>query len=458
MELEPGSFRDRNNQVYYESGEVFRDISSGALDHWRALANEPFFRTFTEKGCVIGTEIVAEHCGRWAATLRHDRVPFISYPYEWPFGMLRDAALLHLDILAEAIKSGWILKDATAYNVQWIGHRPVFIDTTSFEPYKLGTPWFAYRQFCMMFLYPLLMKAYRDIDFAPILRSNLDGIEPVEAAKYFSRFDAIKRGVLMHVFLHAKMQKRGERAELTGAKGAERTPQHSEAMILGTINSMRRLIQSLEVRGGQTAWSHYDQTHSYGDASFAEKATFVERNVSIRRHSMVWDLGCNTGTFSKICSPHADYVVAMDGDAVTIEKLYSRLHVREVANVLPLVMNLTNTSPAQGWMGRERKTVEERGKPDFVLCLALIHHMVISANIPLRSYIEWIRGLCGSAIIEFVGPEDEMTQKLLQNRVNQYADFNERNFLAIAGEMFTVRDSMALKGGRRTIYCLDPKA
>lgn len=463
MQVEAGSFRDRDNQIIYHDGEVYRGLSPRAAQNFADLSTRPFFQTLVKSGKVIGTEPASDTAVRaagitgWDAVLHHQRVPFVSYPYEWPFGMLRDAALLHLDILEKIIPQKWILKDATAYNVQFMGHKPTFIDTTSFEPLAEGAPWFAYGQFCRSLLYPLMLKAYKDINYIPLLRGNLEGIEPIEARKFFSMKDAGRKGVLMHVLTHAKMQQRAMAAEAAGkSAGAGPARRHSEAMLMGTVQGLQRVVAALETPQQKSVWSHYDTSHSYDEANFREKEAFVRKHAGARRWKRVWDIGCNTGTFSKICSPQADGVVAMDFDATAVDFLYSRLKSDKFDNILPLVMNVANVSPAQGWRGQERKALEQRGTPELLLCLALIHHVVISANIPMRSFIEWIRSLNTAAVIEFVTPQDEMTQQILKGRVNQYDDYTEDNFRSIVSEMFTIKDSAPLKGGLRRIFYIEP--
>ena len=462
MIAEEGSFRDEHNRVYYEGDAVLRGVSAQALADFRDYSQAPFFAERMKAGRIVRTVeetdpalTAAVLADGWAGVLRHDRVPVISYPYEWPFGMLKAAALLHLDILAASIPAGWVLKDATAYNVQFVGARPCFIDVTSFERYRPGSPWGGYRQFCMMFLIPLMLQAHRGIDFRPLMRSSLEGIDPAQAAKYFPRSSILQKGVATHVFLHARLQSAYSDAPVAGGKG--RPMNHSEAMVLGVIDGLRRLVASLELPKAVTEWSHYDETHSYEDDSYARKQDFVARHAGARRWGRVWDIGCNTGTFSRIAAPHADQVVAMDGDAMAIEKLYRRQKADKGANITPLVMDLANLSPSQGWRGVERKSLEARGTPDLLLCLALIHHMVISANIPLRSYIEWVRGLNAATVLEFVGRDDEMTRKLLRNKTKQHDDYTQENFEAVVGEMFVIREAMPLKGGLRTIYYLEPK-
>jgi SAM-dependent methyltransferase len=378
--------------------------------------------------------------------------------------MLKDAALLHLDILEAAIEQGWILKDSSAFNIQWVGTQAVFIDIPSLEPYTAGDPWGGYRQFCMMFLYPLMLKAYRRIDFGPFLRSNLDGIDPSIVNKILTGWTRFRKGVTTHVFLHARMQERAAAREIDearrlteDAKGAVQTTRkirHSKAMVLGTIQGVRRVVQRMQSPDMQTTWGDYDTGHSYGDSSFEKKKQFVEKHGASTHRSLVWDIGCNTGTFSRLCEPFADYVVSMDGDAKAIDQLYLHERERDSSKLLPMIVDLSNVSPNQGWRGAERKALEARGNPDLVLCLALIHHMVLSANIPMNEFIGWIASLGADAIIEFVGADDDMSRMLLRNKVNQYGDYTEAEFERLVSEKFSIEASEELKGGHRKIYFL----
>jgi SAM-dependent methyltransferase len=466
MTPEPGSFRDATNRIFYHDGEVFRSLSAEGTAHWHQLRQTTFFKTLVDSGAVIGTEtesrpsITSLACGRWPGILRHDRVPFISYPYEWTFGMLKDAALLHLHVLEQALENGWTLKDGSAYNVQWRGQRPVFIDVSSFEPYRPGDSWTGYRQFCMMFIIPLLLKARRDIQLAPLLRSNLEGVDPEEALKFISIRDIFRRGVFSHLYLHARLQARAKRADArTPAPAASpgKWPiRQTREMTLRMTQSIRGMVEKLERKGGDTVWSAYEKTHSYDDISFAEKMGFIEKHVRSKRWSLLYDLGSNTGTFSRLCSDHADHVIAVDEDELAVDTFYRRLKAEKSGNITPLVMQLGNTSPDQGWRGRERKSFDSRGKPDLILCLALIHHMVISANVPMRDFLEWIRSFEAAVVLEFVGPDDEMTLRLLKNKRNAYPDYTQSQFESIAGSMFDIEDSASLKGGRRQIYFLRP--
>lgn len=466
MTPEPGSFRDPGNQIFYRDDQIFRALDAESATHWHQLRQTPFFQALVERGAVIASEtedrpdVRAEAVsGRWTELLRHERIPFVSYPYEWTFNMLKDAALLHLGILEDALANGWTLKDGSAYNVQWRGQRPVFIDVSSFEPYRAGESWIGYRQFCMMFLIPLLLKAHRGIDTASLCRSDLEGIDPEQALKFISVRDMFRRGVLSHIYLHARLQARARRAEAATSSAAPKWAiRQTSEMTLRMVQSLARLVERLERRHERTSWSSYEETHSYDDASFSEKKDFVERHVRSRRWPLVYDLGCNTGTFSRLCSEHADCIIAIDQDELAVDKLYRRIKTPARGNITPLVMQLSNTSPDQGWRGRERKSFEHRARPDLILCLALIHHMVISANIPLRDFLGWIRDFGASVILEFVGPDDEMTLQLLRNRRGVHPGYTQDEFESVAGAMFDILDSAPLKGGRRRIYLLQPKA
>lgn len=390
--------------------------------------------------------------------LEHAVIPFVSYPYEWTFSMLKDAALLQLHILEQSLENGWTLKDATPYNIQFEGSRPVFIDIPSFEPWIKGKPWVGYRQFCTMFLTPLMLKSHLGIDQLPVLRSYIDGIPPTEAVKYFTGIRKFKKGVMSHIVFPAKVENAiaaRERDDAPARKRAGR--EQSAAMVIGLVQSLTRLVRSLKSDVKHSDWSQYDKTHSYEGADFNAKKDFVEKHGSKAVRDQIWDIGCNTGTFSKICSPHCSSVISIDGDHGAVEQLYLKEKENTKSNILPLVINLSNISPGQGWAGSERKAFDERKKPDLVLCLALIHHIRLSANIPNILFLKWLRSLDSEVILEFVNREDEMVIKLLTNKSQQYDDYNLDQFVDEAKQLFTIEDRKPLKEGKREIFFLKPR-
>ena len=391
----------------------------------------------------------------WVAAVEHEPLEFITWPYEWSFSMLKDAALLQLRLLDTAVRNDWILKDATPFNIQWRNARPVFIDTPSFVPWDGGEFWQGYRQFCSTFLIPLMITAHLRIPFQPLLRSRLDGIPPEEAAKYFSGMRKFKRGVLSHIWFPAKAERRmrnSGRADRV-ARSGRRQP---KTMLLALLDSLIRLVNRLSYNPGSD-WSQYSETHSYDDTDYEAKKRFVEKHTSESRPQLLWDLGANTGTFSLIAARHSGAVIAVDGDQDAAEILYQRTLKGGERNIIPLVMDLANLSPGQGWAGRERAAFDRRGSPDMVLCLALLHHMRVSANVPVSLFIEWLRSLGATAIVEFVGRDDEMFRKLISAKSEDYPDYTEENFQREVDKHFTVRDRLELKEGNREMLLLEPR-
>ena len=475
LEQNSGSFRDPTNQVYelkhsQDSScntRILRGIDANTLASVEQLFREPFYQSLVNDGRLIGTRIVDSssdtdastvlHDG-WTGVLEHNVVPFVSYIYEWSFAMLKDAALLHLNILENCIKNGWILKDSSPYNIQWIGTRPVFIDIPSFTPWTEGEPWIGYRQFCSMFFTPLAIRAHLGIDHISMMRSNLDGIPPTEAVNYFSGLNSFKKGVLSHIVLPSRVEKHIESKERNDAPARKRQSiKQSKAMVLGLVQSMSRLIKKLSIKNSHTDWSQYDKTHSYSDTDFEEKKAFIHKHLKSVKLDTVWDIGCNTGTFSQLCSEFSEYVIAVDGDHGAIEKLYLIEKNKKESNILPLVMNLSNISPSQGWASAERLAFDHRKKPDLVLCLALIHHLRIAANIPNYLFLKWLHTLNSNVILEFVNRDDEMVKKLLTNKAEQYEDYNFDQFLREIDNFFEIDDRQNLKSGKRELFLLTPK-
>lgn len=455
---DPGSFRDRNGTVFYSDGRILRRVSPQALANWQQLQQTTFFAEQQAQHRIVPTRIVEEvSIGDAAGVLEHERVPFVSYPYEWTFGMLKDAALLHLELMRGALAEDMILKDASPYNVQWVGVQPVHIDIPSFEALRPGDPWVGYRQFCELFLYPLMLQAYRGVSFRPWLRGRIDGIPANEMRRLMSARDLLRPGVLLHVLAQNALQRRysGGRRDVRGALAEAG---FAKKLIENNVSKLVSLVSRLTLPRDRTEWSDYDKTHSYDAAAFDEKATFVRSAAASGHWPLAWDIGCNTGTFSRIIEPYADHVVAMDGDPLAIEHFYQREKSKGGSrSLLPLVVNVADASPNQGWLGAERKGLAERGRPQLTLCLALVHHIVISANIPLEAFIGWLADLGTSLVIEFVSRDDEMVQVLLANREDQFEDYHHDIFRALLSARYEIQADQPLKNGKRHIYFAHPK-
>jgi hypothetical protein len=445
--------------VFITPDGVFRVLSEAGWEDWLALEESALWPALAEEGLVVGTspagidDVPDLLAGDAAGVLRHERVPFVSYPYEWPFSMLQDAALLQLELNRRALRAGLGLKDATPYNVQWRGTRPVFIDVGSFERLRPGEPWVAYRQFCMLFLYPLMLQAYKDLPFHAALRGSLDGISPRAARAVLSGF---RKGVLSNVVLHARMESRYADSGGREVKQEMKRAGFGEELLAANFAKLEKLVRGLEWKAGETAWTGYGEDNTYDDAAAAAKADFVREAAARRRVALAWDVGCNDGRYSRLVD--ADLVVAFDADHATVDALYRALRAEGREDVLPLVMSVTDPSPDLGWRGRERASLERRGTPALVLCLAIVHHVCITGNVPVREFLDWVRGLDSAVVIEFPDRADPMVQRLLSGkREGSNPDYESGVFVRELEERFDVDRSVGVSD-TRTLYEARPRA
>jgi SAM-dependent methyltransferase len=461
--IEPGSFRDRTARVFYSNGSVCRGLSALAWEEWQSVAATSFFGHAMQSGRIVPTDVVEPETAHaavlpqeWVAVLRHQTIPFVTYPYEWCFGMLRHAALLQLELLEAALAEEITLKDATPFNIQWIGSSPIFIDVASFIRWRPGQPWVGYRQFCRTFLYPLFLQAYKGVAFQPWLRGKLDGISAQECRRLMSWRDMLRPGVVGHVVAQSHFERhyadttRDLRRELHQAGFDKR-------LISMNLAGLKKLVAQLSWAPPASAWSEYTSCNSYDRADAEEKERFVETALAFRRHRILWDLGCNTGRFSRLAAKYTDYVVAIDSDHESVERLFDELREAAVRNVLPLVMDVSDPSPGLGWRGMERRPLIERGRPDAVLCLALIHHLAITANVPIADLIDWFAEIGAAVIIEFPTPDDAMVKRLLLNRNSPYTDYAVEYFEKALGARFHIRSRLTLSSGTRILYHATPK-
>jgi hypothetical protein len=427
------------------------------------LAGTPFFERACRRGKIVPTRTadlpedeLARLSGNWVAVLEHERLPFISYPYEWCFGMLRDAALLHLDLMLGALEHDLILKDSSAYNIQWHGARPQHIDIPSFQRWEPGEAWIGYRQFCQLFLYPLMLTAYLQLPHQPWLRGSIDGITPEDCNNLLTGLDRLRKGVFAHVFLQSKLLAAASRPS-SSLRRELKAAGLGKGLITRNVTGLRKLVTRMRWKRSASEWSSYADQHSYSEEDENAKRAFVERAVKSRPWGLVWDLGCNTGAYSRIAAENSSFVVAMDGDCLAVEHLYDELKSEGNRKILPLVVNLADPSPNLGWDGRERRSLTSRADVDLTVCLALVHHMVISANVPLAEFIGWLARLRSCLVIEFVTRDDAMVQRLLLNKEDIYHDYQLASFEHEIGKHFETIARHELSSGSRILYFLRPQ-
>ena len=455
---EPGSFREPSNAVFYRDGAVLRGLDEHATSNWEVVRSTDFFRQAEAAGRIVGTRELspADAPVGWTRVLEHEKIPFISYPYEWTFEMLRDAAILQLELLLSALAEDVTSKDGYSFNVQFRGSEPTFIDVGSFEPLESG-PWVGYRQFCQSFLYPLMIEAHFGVPFQRWLLGNLEGLDPTDMRKIFRGRYRFKKGVLRNVYLHSVAENRvtGGGQKLKSDLGAAGV---GKELTLATVKKLLKLVQGLRSRRADSAWAEYRQTCSYSDDDRATKERFLRSCLADSDVALAWDLGANDGAYSRIVAEDGAYVVALDFDDVTVDSLYRSLRDEKNTRVLPMVMNLLDPSPARGWRNRERAAFTDRGQPDLVLALALVHHLAIAANVPLAQIVDWFRSFDASLVIEFVEAHDPMAERLLGNKpAGLFPDYRIEVFEALLTESFVIEASEQLPGGSRTLYFARPR-
>jgi hypothetical protein len=451
----PASFRDPESGVLLDGDRILRSFSGTAIADAREAIASGLFQRLLDDGRILAFEVVDDPVkgAEGSFTLEQPRLPFVSYPYEWSFSMLKAAALLTLDVLSAALESGFTLSDGTAYNVQFIATKPVFIDLGSFRKHSDGDPWNGYAQFCRHFLFPLLLTTYSGVHHQRLLRSALDGVPPRTARALLPFRAKARPSVFAHVVLQAALSDReiGADDEL---KRAARVPR---AAVLKTVGGLRRLIESLHRPRERSEWSDYERERSYTSEAHRVKLDVVRAAVAQARPRSIWDMGCNVGTYTMPISADAPVVVGMDSDPVSVDLLY-RAASKASANVLPLVMDVADPSPTQGWAQRERQGLAERAPTDLALCLALIHHVRFTAGIPVPEFVRWLASVARSAVIEFVPRSDPMVRRMLAWRSEgSCPDYEPATFERALTESFEVAERREVPDSGRILYTLRPR-
>ncbi len=445
------SFRDPSGTVFQREGTLFRQVNTCYQKQYDALMQSGLYGELTKAGDLIShTEVdEAPLSGEMYRMIRPQRVAMISYPYEWSFGMLKDAAIATLRVHRAALDKGMILKDASAYNIQFVEGRATLIDTLSFDFYAEGQPWIAYGQFCRHFLAPLLLMANVDIRLNLLLRDWIDGIPLDLAAKLLGG----KGGLFakQHIAWHAKaVQKHDEDGKKQTSSRTVKLPLASQ---IAMIESMMRGVERLSLANVQTEWGDYYENTNYSEQAAAKKQSLVSEFLEQCAPKTAWDVGANDGRFSRLALECGASVVALDVDPLAVESGY--LWVKRAKKpLLPLLCDLTNPSPAIGFACAERTSIFDRQKPDCILALAVIHHLAISNNLPLPMIAAWLASMTDTLIIEFVPKADSQVALLLKTRDDIFPEYTEDGFEAAFSAYFSIARKEPVSDSERTLYLL----
>jgi hypothetical protein len=450
------SFRDPSGFLFRKDGVLYRQINQLYQENYDRLMQSGLYKKLVDQGWMVRHEEAQVEpaepsiCYR---VIKPELVEFISYPYEWSFSQLKDAALATLKIQKMALEAGMSLKDSSAYNIQFYKGKPVLIDTLSFEVYKEGQPWVAYRQFCQHFLAPIALMALVDIRLGQLSKTYIDGV-PLDLASELLPFKTkLNFALTSHIHMHAAAQKRYADKQISGQSAT--AGKVSRMAFMGLIDSLESAVKSLQWKPAGTEWAQYYEITNYSDEAFEFKRQTVSNLIDKVHPAKVWDLGANTGEFSRCASNNNIPTVAFDIDPAAVEQNYRLVKEKKEKFMLPLILDLTNPSPALGWANTERDSLSDRGPTELILALAIIHHLVISNNVPMSFLSSYLSSLTEYLVIEFVPKSDSQVQKLLASREDIFPDYNRESFEKIFSEDFVIKEAVAVKGSDRYIYLME---
>ena len=445
--------------MFEDGGILYRHVDPSYREDFDALTESGLYQTLVGDGLLVSHEEVdpaslPDHADAYRV-LRPQPIPFISYPYEWSFSQLKDAALLTLEIQERALRNELWLKDASAYNIQFAAGKPIFIDTLSFERYAEGLPWVAYQQFCRHFLAPLALMAYVSVDLGKLLRIHIDGVPLDLASKLLPGRSRFRFSLLTHIHMHAASITRHQQTREDASAGSKQQSTGAgvtKTSLLGLVDNLKSAVRKLTWQPRGTEWGEYYDATNYDATSRQHKIELVEQFIAEAAPKNAWDLGANTGEFSRLAAKSGIETVAFDIDPAAVEKGYLGLQSSGEIHLLPLLMDLTNPSSDLGWDHRERMSLRTRGPVDLAMALALVHHLAIGNNVPLPRVAKFLRSLCKALIIEFVPKSDSQVQRLLASRPDIFPSYDEAGFEAAFSEDFTLRQRCPIRDSERTLY------
>ena len=453
---DPASFRDPSGRVFKKQNRIFRLISEYGANNYQIVRDTNFPSKMSEldkfiQAQEVNPETIDSPDLTPAFILEHPLIPFVSYPYEWSFPMLKKAAQLHLELQIKALEENLMFSDASAYNVQFKGPHPIFIDWLSLRPYREGQIWNGHRQFCEQFLNPLLLRSYLGVCHNSWFRGNLEGIPTDELSKLLPWYKKFSKNIFLHVILPVRMNKLAQNTKPKSISNlSSNLPKASLNNIFKQLQSWIKKLQPLS--SASSTWSNYEFMHCYDQEEITKKQQFITEFIQSTKPNTVWDLGCNTGEYSEIALKEGAHLdIGFDYDQSSLEKAFYRAEKNNL-NFLPLFLDGANPSPDQGWKSQERSGFQKRKNADAILALAFEHHLAIGRNIPIPDFVDWIIDLAPTGVIEFIPKEDPNLQRMLSLREDVFPDYTEQNFRNTLENRCRIIRSVIISKKGRTLY------
>lgn len=449
------SFRDPAGRVFTRDERIFRTVTAYGAAHYEAAQATGLPEKWMKEGKLVATSSAPQDMSpdpEAVYCLEHEAIPFISYPYEWCFHQLKQAAVFHLDLQIEALEHGLVFSDASAYNIQFIGHQPVFIDILSLRTYRDGEFWTGHQQFCEQFLNPLLLRHLFGTAHNAWYRGNLDGIPTQEFAKLLKLRHCLSWNILTNVRMLASLQQSSleKQTEDLKALGKRTLSKNGYKSILGNLRDWIKKLKPKD--GSKTTWSDYADDNSYASDEAEKKKAFVAGFAADMKPALLVDMGCNTGAFAETALQNGTArAIGFDFDTLAVEAAYLRARDNGLP-LLPLQMDAVNPSPAQGWLLQERQNLDTRLKADALIALAFLHHLVIGKNIPLEEAVHWLVSLAPQGVIEFVPKNDPMITRMLALREDIFPAYTPENFRDILRKKAGVAREETVSASGRMLF------
>lgn len=453
VQRHPASYKDPSGFVFRANGIIYRQVHQQYAAHYNRLMESGLYAELVKNGWLLPHTETSDHTNEFPGTykiLLPEQLPFISYPQEWCFSQLQDAALCTLNIMRAAVAQNMVLKDATPYNIQFITGRPVLIDTLSFEAYNENNPWVAYRQFCETFLYPLMLARYRKLELREIFGAWPDGVPAPVVSGLMPCSTRFNMGVALHVHLPASSYTRQK-------NNTQKKVVFSRRKMEQLLQHLYAIVSKLKMGKRASVWAGYYEETILSKAYLAEKKKVCEQLLNQIEITTVFDAGANDGEFTKLLQHKATHIVAADYDTECVERLYQYVKANNIKNILPLVADMANPTAASGVLNSERASLLQRSNTGLVLALALVHHLCIGRFMSFVQLAELFAGMGEYLLVEFVPLNDEKAQQLLAGRTTTFAHYTEKQFVAALESKFQMLNKSMVTGSERTIYLAQRK-
>ena len=428
-----GSFRDPAGQVFYYNNRIIRIIQNEGKKRFKYIIDNNLIEDSVKEKFLIKTNTVENVFDKHelyknCLFVEHEKIDFISYPYEWCFDQLKSAALHHLDFQIFLLKKNSVLIDASAYNIQFKYNKPIFIDLLSIDKYNEGDYWYGYNQFIEQFLNPLLLQSKKGINFNNWYKGNLNGIKSEDLNNILSFKDKLSLNIYLHVVLLASSSKKTTLDPNNAIKNFKRKKNLSKNSYEAILFQLKKWIKSLKPKRINSLWENYSLSNTYEESQKTKKLKILKDFILKHKPKKIVDLGCNNGFYSiESLNSGCENVVGVDFDPNVVNEAYKKSKLLN-NNFLPLCIDFMNPSSKAGWNENERYSFLERAKFDCLIAFAFEHHLSLANNVPLEEVIDWMLKISKKGLIEFVSKKDVTVKKMLALKGDIFPDYNEEKF------------------------------